>query len=245
MQGIRHVAVAAALVGGLSGCSVYEDMTTSDFAQQDARAVVAAASSAMQDVTSMRLTGQVRSRGEQVFVDLKMARDGRCTGSIRVSGNEVDIRRVGDRAWMKGSPAALQRLTRTPLPAGVLRSPDRSWVAVKDTSVVALCDLESFLARLKVVDYGTTSTKSTKSKPGAEIPATLSEEREQDGQDVVELTGSPGGLYDELSVVRSEAPHYVVRVESSSAQDGASVSFSEFNDEIEVQRPPAKEISPS
>jgi len=239
MHAICHVVVAATLAVGLSGCSVYEDMTTSDFAQQDAAAVVAAASKAMQDVTSMRLTGQVRSQGEQVFVDLKMTRDGRCTGSIRVSGNDVDIRRVGDRAWMRGSPGALQRLSSTRLPAGVLRSPGRPWVAVKDTAVVALCDLESFLSRLKVIDYGTNSKKS---KRDGDIPASVSEESERNGQDVVELTGSPGGLYDELSVVRSEAPHYVVQVESSSAQDGASISFSEFNDDIEVQQPPAKEI---
>lgn len=240
MHGIRHLAaVALALAGGLSGCSVYADMTTSDFAQRDGAAIVAAASTAMQDVTSMRLTGQVRSRGEQVFVDLKMARDGRCTGSIRVSGNDVDIRRVGDRAWIRGPSAALQRLSSTPLPDGVRTSADGSWVPTSDKTVITLCDLESFLARLKVVDYGTNREKG---KLGGGVPATVGDESEQDSQDVVELTGSPGGLYEERSVVRSQAPHYVVRIESSSAQDGAAISFSEFNDDIEVERPPARDL---
>jgi peptidoglycan/xylan/chitin deacetylase (PgdA/CDA1 family) len=74
MRTIRGVATSVALAAAVSGCSVYEDLTTSDFAKQDADAIVAAASEAMQDVSSLRLTGQVRDGGEQYFIDLSVDR---------------------------------------------------------------------------------------------------------------------------------------------------------------------------
>ena len=43
-------ATAITLAAAVSGCSVYDDLTTRDFAKQDGEAIVAAAGEAMQDV---------------------------------------------------------------------------------------------------------------------------------------------------------------------------------------------------
>ena len=249
-RAFRAATHSCVLVAGLGGCSVYDDLTTSDFAQQDADAIVAAASTAMRGVDSMRLTGQVRSEGNQYFVDVRLDRDDRCTGSIRLGGGNIDIRRVGDRAWIKGERGVFNRLSRTPLPQSALRALSSSWIPVGDEELLALCDLDSLLALFEVVDYGEEPAKGPgrgKDRAGkddldGDVPATVGEESTEDGAKVVELSGEPGGQHEELTWVRTEAPHYVVRVESTSARDGGTLSFTELDQEVEVEVPRAKDV---
>ena len=74
MRKVQKIVVALSVACAATGCSVYDDLTTSDFAKQDGDAIVAAASEAMLDVQSMRITGQARTKGNQFFVDLRMDR---------------------------------------------------------------------------------------------------------------------------------------------------------------------------
>ena len=237
MRRMRQAAVALAAAGAVSGCSVYDDFTTSDFAKQDSDAIVAAASKAMQDVQSVRLTGQVRSQGNQFFIDLTLDRQDRCTGTIRFGGSNIDIRRVGDRVWFKGDSGAYNRLSSTPLPDHVLRRLSTSWLLVEDdTSLRKVCDLEALLEDFAVVDLEGDSVADD------HVPMVVGEETSQDGQTVVEISGSPGGQHQELAWVRSEAPHHVVRIESTSAQDGGTLSLAEFDEDVEVEVPRDKDV---
>ena len=74
------------------------------------------------------------------------------------------------------------------------------------------------------------------------MPTVVGDESTEDGQKVVQLSGSPGGRHDELAWVRSEAPHHVVRIESTSTQDGGTIAFSEFDEEFEVEVPKGKDV---
>lgn len=247
MRRIRHATIAATLVAGLSSCSVYKDATTSDFAKQDGDAIVAAASKAMAGVQSMRVTGQVRTNGNQVFVDLTMDRDDLCTGSIRVGGSNIDIRRVRDRAWVKGESGAFNRLSRTPLPDAALRRLSSSWLPVDDKDVVGLCDLDSVLAAFEVVDQGGpggsgSGRKGDRDRADDPVPTTVGEESSIDGQKVVQLSGRPGGRHEELVWVLSEAPHHVVRLESTSSRDGGELGLTEFDRGVTVEAPDPKDV---
>ena len=249
MRSVRRVAAVVALVGAVSGCSVYEDFTTSEFAKQDADAIVTAASKAMQDVTSMRLTGQVRSHGNQFFIDVTADRDDRCTGTVRFGRSHIDVRRMGDKVWLKGESGAYNRLSRVPLPAHTLRRLSSSWGLLDDDKALnKACDLDAFLEDFAVVDYGAEDDGKAGKKAGkqddlsGEVDVTVGEETSMSGQKVVELSGSPGGQHQELSWVLSDAPHYVVKVESTSAQDGGSLSLSEFNEDVEVEAPDPKDV---
>lgn len=251
-----------ALAGALSGCSVYHDFTTSDFAKQDGDAIVAAASEAMQDVQSVRLTGQVRSRGNQYFIDLRLDRDGDCAGTMRFGSSNIDIRRVGDRVWLKGESGAYNRLSSTRLPDWVVDELSTSWVLFEDDKGLRqACDLEAFLDSFEVVDLGADDAGNGKGADGkgkngkggkdgkggrddlsGDAPTTVGDETSVDGENVVQLSGSPGGQHEELAWVRSDAPHYVVRIESTSAQDGGSIALSEFDEDVEVEVPKAKDV---
>jgi hypothetical protein len=249
MRTIRGVVATAALVAAAPGCSVYEDFTTSDFAQQDGDAIVAAASEAMLDVTSLRMTGQVRDGGEQFFVDLSMDRDDRCTGTLRVGGSHLDIRRIGDRAWLKGEAGAFNRLGGGSVPRQVLDRLSSSWLEVDTRTARQLCDFDGLLASFEVVDFGQepaagkgSGKGSGKQQDDASVPATVVEETTIDGHKAVLLTGSPGGAHDENTWVLSEAPHHVVKLESTSMKDGGTLSFSAFDVPVEVEAPPRKDV---
>jgi hypothetical protein len=259
MRRIKQVVVALSVACAATGCSVYDDLTTSDFAKQDGDAIVAAASEAMLDVQSMRITGQARSKGNQFFVDLRMDRDDNCVGTVRFGGSSnIDIRRVGDRVWLKGESGAYNRLSNTPLPRYLLEKLSTSWLLVKDDKDLReACDLESFLESFEVVDLvddesaqdegrGKGKNKDKGKDRGddlsGEVPTTVGDESSEDGQKVVQISGSPGGRHEELAWVLSEAPHHVVRIESTSMQDGGSISFSEFDEEFEVEVPRDKDV---
>jgi hypothetical protein len=260
MRRIKHAVVALSVACAATGCSVYDDLTTSDFAKQDGDAIVAAASEAMLDVQSMRITGQARTNGNQFFLDLRLDRDDNCIGTVRFGGSSsnIDIRRVGDRVWLKGESGAYNRLSSTPLPRYLLDRLSTTWVLFEDDEDLRkACDLESFLESFEVVDLvaGDADTgKGTSSGKGrgkgkdrtddlsGEVPTVVGDESSEDGQKVVQLSGSPGGQHDELAWVRSEAPHHVVRIESTSMQDGGTIAFSEFDEEFEVEVPKGKDV---
>lgn len=253
MRRIKHAVVALSVACAATGCSVYDDLTTSDFAKQDGDAIVAAASEAMLDVQSMRITGQARTNGNQFFLDLRLDRDDNCVGTVRFGGSSnIDIRRVGDRVWLKGESGAYNRLSSTPLPRHLLDRLSTTWVLFEDDEDLRnACDLESFLESFEVVDLvaGDPDTGKGKGKDkdrtddlSGEVPTVVGDESSEDGQKVVQLSGSPGGQHDELAWVRSEAPHHVVRIESTSMQDGGTIAFSEFDQEFEVEVPKGKDV---
>jgi hypothetical protein len=236
MRTIRGVATSVALAAAVSGCSVYEDLTTSDFAKQDADAIVAAASEAMQDVSSLRLTGQVRDGGEQYFIDLSVDRDDRCTGTLRIGGSHLDVRRLGDRAWVKGEAGAFNRLSGSSLPADALQRLSTSWLPLDGKAATSLCDFDRLLKTFEVVEFDADA-----GGPEA-APASVVDESSLDGHPVVQLTASPGGGHDEMVWVRSEAPHHVVKIESTATQDGGTIAFSAIGEDVEVEAPDRKDV---
>lgn len=250
---LRQVVVALSVACVATGCSVYDDLTTSDFAKQDGDAIVAAASEAMLAVQSMRITGQARSEGNQFFLDLRLDREDNCTGTVRFGGSNIDIRRVGDRVWLKGESGAYNRLSGTPLPRDLLERLSTTWVLFEDDQEMRrLCDLEDLLESFEVVDIveddastggkGRGKGRDRTDDLSGDVPTTVGEETSEDGHTVVQLSGSPGGQHQELAWVRSEAPHHVVRLESTSTHDGGSIAFTELDQEFEVEVPKDKDV---
>lgn len=236
MRTIRAVATAVTLAAAVSGCSVYDDLTTSAFAEQDGDSIVVAAGEAMQDVSSVRLTGQVRDAGEQYFLDLSVDREDRCTGTLRIGGSHIDVRRIGDRAWVKGEAGAFNRLAGGSVPRTVLQHLSRSWLPVEGKAAASLCDFDRLLKTFEVVAF------DVKGGDREDVPATVGEESSMDGQTVVQVIASPGGAHDEMVWVRSEAPHRVVKIESTATQDGGTIAFSEFDEDVEVEAPAPKDV---
>ena len=235
MRTIRTVAALLALSTLLSGCGAYENFRRTDFSKQDGNAISAAATSAMRDVSSMRLTGQVVLRGNQVLVDLSMNLEGRCTGTLRMGGSHLAVRRVGRRAWIKGDEGFYTSVSTMRVPAAALTRLSTSWIPADDTSILDLCDLAEFLKPFRVVDLVGEGRRGGGADAAADV--LVAEEDTEDGR-VVTLTADTG----ETAWVQSEAPHYVVRVESADLRDGGALTLSEFGRDVRVEVPRPKDV---
>ena len=231
MRSIRTAAVALSAVlpvALLAGCGAYEDLRTSDFAEQDGAAIVAAASEAMRSVTSMRVTGQLVTGGTPVLLDLSMGTRGRCTGTLRSGGDRVAVRRLGRRAWVRGDAALAGMVAGSPLPAAVVSRASTAWAPTDERAVLDLCDLGTHLRGLAVLDRGERDARGSRSA----VDVTVAEET-AGGERVVRLATDNG----DVAWVRSDAPHLVVRTETAMTRESGSFSLSEFDHEVRVEAP--------
>jgi hypothetical protein len=248
MRTTRTAAALVALTTLLSGCGAWESFRMSDFAQEDGKAIASAAAEAMSDVTSMRLTGQVVAKGTQILVDLSMGPRGRCTGTLRTGGSHMAVRRVGDRAWIKGDEGLYASVSDTALPAAALTRLSTSWVPANDRQILAMCELDEYLASFRVVRL---AERGDGDGPGDKQPGrragqdrddasdvVVEAEESLDGERAVRLSADTG----EVVWVLSDAPHYVVRVESAVFSDGGALTLSEFNREVRVDVPARKDV---
>lgn len=232
VRSIRTAAAVLVLATLTGGCGAYESFRTSDFAEQDGVAIATAARKAMQDVTSVRLTGQVVSNGNTVLLDLSLGND-RCTGTLRLGGSHIAIRRVGPRAWIKGDKAFVSSVATTPVPPAALTRLSTSWIPAQDKAILALCDMDRMLGSFRVMKNAGAS-----SDVAATGGVTVGAEATVDGSRVVDI----GVGEQETAWVLSEAPHYVIRVESAVPRDGGSLVFSEFNRDVRVEVPRRRDV---
>ncbi|RYB94214.1 hypothetical protein EUA93_07590 [Nocardioides oleivorans] len=236
-----HVVAAVVLAGAVSGCGVVDDLRATGFSRQSGLEIATAASEAMADVTSMRLTGQLRVNGNPIVLDLSLG-DRTCTGSMRFDKGHFAVRRVGGRAWVKGDATAFSRIASTPLSAAATAQLSTTWIPADDEAILGLCDLDRYLESFSL--SGSEQGGSGKGKGKGKDEAisfddvTVGEETTQDGDRVVEVTTTPT----ETSWVLSEAPHYVIRVEDRTPRDGGFLNLSEFNRDVHVEAPRGKDV---
>lgn len=235
-----HVVVAVVLTGAVTGCGVVDDLRTTSFAKQSGAEIVTSASKAMAGVTSMRVTGQTRTDGNPLFLDLTLGED-TCTGTVRFDKSRMSLLRVGDRAWFKGDEALYSRLSDAPLAAGALTELSTSWVRADDLADEEFCDLAAHLASfsLEPVAKGKKQKGMQGSREWTDLgDLSVGEESDLDGGRAVEVTSTPTNT----AWISSEAPHYVVRLESTVPRDGGYLSYTEFNRDVEVRAPKAKDV---
>lgn len=232
---VRTAVTLAALVATTGGCSTYDRLTTSDFARQEPEQVVAAAVEAMSDVTSIRVTGQVRVRGSDVLVDIATDDGGSCTATMRTGEGRLALRRIGRQAWIKGDEAFITRTgSGTSLPPGALSRLATSWVRADAPPLLELCDLRTWTDT-----FARTGTGGGEALTADDLASVTLVEDDELGGDVRAVHFSPDPR--QTVWVRSEAPHYVVRVERT-GRDGGALSLSDFNLPVDVERPPADEV---
>ena len=123
------------------------------------------------------------------------------------------------------------------LPPHVLTRLSTSWIVADDRSILDLCELDGYLESFRVVSLvggsGRAARKAGRDTADAASDVVVEAEESVDGERVVRLSADTG----ELAWVLSDAPHYVVRVESAAASDGGSLTLSEFNREVRVEVP--------
>lgn len=232
-RALARCTLAGVALALLAGCSVYEDMTTSDFAKQGVEDVVSASLETMTEVDSLRMTGSLWLKGRAHFVDLHLSRSGDCTGTLTYDGSHVDVRGVGGKAWVKGDVGFINTAGGgAGLPRATQERLARSWIPLGTRQARDLCAFDTLFDKYGVVHEDDDEVADL----------TRGDEVSLDGEDAVVVTGTDGGVATQRAWIASEAPHYVLKITQEGGREPAALAFSEFDQGFEVEPPPAKDV---
>jgi len=196
----------------------------SSYADTSAKQVEKDVKSAMADLKSLHISGEVNQQGTKVQLDLSLDTDGDCTGSIGLgSVGKLQLVSTGGAAYVKPDSAFWKASG-----LGALEAQAKGkWVSGEKAfaGITSVCDLGDLLGDIKSDDDSYSKVSSTDTKVN--------------GDDVVKVAfkssdGTKGSLY-----VLTDEPHYAVKADLGSE---GSLTFSEFNKAVEPKAPAKSDI---
>ena len=223
--------IAMAVVG-LGAATVLTACGGGDgFADKPADEIVSTAKSAMGDLKTAKVSGSVTSDGQQIDLDLQASSEGDCTGTIGVAGGTTELLGVGGSTWMRPDEA-FWRATAGDSADQVIAAVGDKWVVIppEDDSFNTFCDVNDLLDQLLKEDD---SDGSTYSKNGTE---------EVDGEETLKIDNEDPKDGTSTGYVLVDEPHYLVKIEKTEGADTGSVTFSQFDEEFDVEAPADDEV---
>ncbi|PBC63249.1 hypothetical protein BKI49_15070 [Streptomyces sp. Tue6028] len=232
---LAALCLAAAATAGLTGCLPGETKADSKpkgpFAGLTGGEIADRAVKATTGATSLRMKGDIPDDedGGTIRIDMALDKKGRCAGTMNMNGQgKADLIKSGDTIYMKYDEKFLraqgegQSKSETD---GVVALLADKWTKMAATGsdakdIAGFCDLDSVLGGAEDVNSDATRGKTT-TVDGT--PAIILHEK--DGKDRYTL------------YVATEGKPYVLRVDSSSAKDPGTVTFSDFDKPVPAQKP--------
>ncbi len=201
----------------LTACgSSYEDTSPDDIAQDVA--------DAMEDVTSLHIGGTVTTEGQTIDLDLSLAENGNCEGSMSVEGQgsfELIVTDDGQQGFIKPDEE-FWRSQGGPQAGTIIERVGDKWVAATGdmASAAEACDWEQLASgfadpeEIEIEDVTGTG--------------------DVDGEETVtvEFTSDDGN--EGVAHIRSDEPHYLVKFDVDQEGD---VTLSEFDEPVEPEAP--------
>lgn len=236
MHSLTTLALTPLLLLGLAACGDSGDdgdekggKDSSSYEKTSAEQIRKDVATAMQGLDTVHLAGSiVDDEDGEITMDVSVSKAGDCTGTMGIEGkgsfellavDGVSYFKADEEFWTSqaGADAA-------PMIMGVVGD---KWAtdSTDPDGFGELCDLDSLLEEMN----GDDDTKDGEVVGTGEI----------DGVDTVELSftsddGNPGVMH-----VAADEPHYAMKFDVE--KEGA-VTFSDFNEEIEVAKPAESEI---
>jgi len=211
---------AALLLAGCGGGS--------GFAEESARTIVDETEKDMKALSSVTMTGQLVSDGEQLDIDMAISTSGDCEGSISVQGGEVQILSLDGASWMKPDAAFWEATAGESAPM-VQEMVDDKWVVLPEDEggFTELCDLDELLSSLGADDETEGEVDGTEDVDGQETVKVLSETDE----------GDPLTIW-----VTVDDPHLIVKMEVTEGEEPGTITFTEFDEEPDVEAPAEDDV---
>lgn len=205
------IVAAAMAIGWAGGCG-----GSSGESSKSARQIADDASRAASSATSLHVAGTASAQGQQVPVDVRIARSG-ATGTGSFGGANVQIVRVGDNIYVRGA----QRVLGSFLGPAAAKKIDDHWVQIP----ASMPQLQQFaaLTDLKQIPAQLFTPSGNVSKAGT---------RTVNGKKAVALKGyGPDGS--STLLVAADGTPYPLQLVSS----GGTLTFSDWNAPVSVQTP--------
>ena len=202
-----------------------------DFAEKSADDIVKAAKSEMGKLTSVKVSGSLTSDGQEISIDLQASSDGDCTGTLGFGEGTTEILGVGGETWMRPDEAFWRSFAGDSVDQ-ILAAVGDKWVVIpsEDESFNQFCDVDELLDQMLEEDD---SDGSSYSKAG---------EDEVDGEDVVKIDNEDPEDGTSTGFVLVDAPHYLVQIEKAEGDEPGKVTFSEFDEDFDVEAPADDEV---
>lgn len=212
-----------------SGCGGNDDKGSAgdDFAKKKADDIVATAKADMKDLDSVHLSGELSSSGQSISLDLKVTADGSCTGSFGVGSGTAEVLGVDGETWFKPDEAFWRE--QSPDQADlIIETVGDKYVVDSNGDFSQFCDLNELLDQML-------------DDPGSDGTYTVDGTEEVDGESVVKVDRESETEGTSSGYVLVDSPHYLVKIEKE-GDDGGTVSFADFNDDVTVEAPADDEV---
>ncbi|WP_296601667.1 hypothetical protein [Nocardioides sp.] len=224
----------AMAVTGLGAAVVLTACGGSDgggFADESADEIVKTAKADMADLKAVKVSGSVTSDGQQIDIDLQASSGGDCTGTIGIAGGTTELLGVDGSTWMRPDEA-FWRTTAGSSADQVISLVGDKWVVIpaEDDSFNTFCDVQELLDQMLKDDK---EDGSTYSKKGTE---------DVDGDETIAIDNKDPEDGTSTGYVLVDEPHYLVKIEKTEGEDTGEVTFSEFDEEFDVEAPADDEV---
>ena len=196
----------------------------SSYADTSAKQVEKDVKSAMADVKSVHIDGDITQEGTKLHLDLSLNTDGDCEGSLGLGTmGKFEMVSVDGKSYVKPDAAFWKASG-----AGALADKVKGkWVVGGDAfgDLTTFCDLKGLLKSIASDDDKYSKVTSTDTKV--------------DGADVVKVSfkstdDTKGNFY-----VASDEPHHLLKADLG---DDGSLTFSDFDEAVEPKAPAKNEI---
>lgn len=223
-MGLAALGLGAALLTACGG----DDGSGGDFEGQPADKIVERAKKDMEGLDSVRVAGSVSTGGQEIELDMQLNTDADCTGTLGFGGGTTELLGTGGSVWMKPDEAFWTSFAGDNAEQVMSLVADK-WVVVPDgeDGFAELCDLDELLDELIAGDDDTTYSKTG--------------DDEIDGDKVLAIE-SKDDEGTSTGYVLVDEPHYLVKVEKTEGDEPGSVTFSDFDESVDVQAPSDSEV---
>lgn len=214
IAGIATLIAVLVLSACGSDSSSYEETSPDDIAKDVA--------DAMGEVTSLRMAGTLTQEGQSIDVDLAMAENGNCEGTMSVEGQGSFELIVTDGDGFIKPDEEFWQAQGGPEADTLIEMVGDKWVAVTGemAQAAAACDWEQFTSDFDDQEDNDITEVTGTDEVNGEETVTVSFESDE---------GNPG-----VAHVLAGDPHYVVRIEVDEQGD---LAFSEFDEPVEPEAP--------
>jgi hypothetical protein len=209
LAGLALVALLAGCGGGSSG---------NGEASKSASQILADSKAAAKDASSVHVHGTIVSDGRPLKIDLRIDGSKGGKGTLTINGSNVDLVRIGDTAYIRGSEAFYRQVA-GPAAAALLKG---KWLkaSAKTGDLASLADLTAM---------GTLFNQAL--KPEGSI--SKGGESTVDGQKVIAIKDADRGtLY--VATTGDPLPIEITRPSGSS---GGAVHFDDWNEDVALEAP--------
>jgi len=235
---LAALCLAAAATAGLTGCLSGENKADTKpkgpFAGLTGGEIADRAVKATTGANSLRMKGDVPDDedGGTIGIDMALNKKGECAGTMSMAGQgKADLIKTGDTVYMKYDEAFLRAQGKGQSKSetdGVVELLAGKWTKMSATGsdakdIAGFCDLDSVLADAKNVNSDATRGKTTTIDG---TPAIVLHEK--DGKDRYTL------------YVATQGKPYLLRVDSTSAKDPGTLTFSEYEKPVPAEKPAGK-----